>query len=288
MRTRWVVVGIAALALVACSPRVSGVYVAHDASQVAMVQIVEGDGGKLSGRIEQVSLDDSGETSSDSIPLDGEVDGRQAIFRARGFLASTSLTGQFESGRLVLSGAGRSQTFRKANLDAFEREVEGLRGRGREAAEAKRVQMAHAALAKGATILADLDRATPELMRRVALIRQHFGEVNDALRQSEQKAEELGRAGRSAEAGQAYARSGALQAERARTQTLFVGLRQSVNAKVKDAVSATTEVRKLCGAASKARYAELCTALEAQDERLRHIASTLTPEFESAATAYGS
>lgn len=287
MRASWLLGGVAVIALAGCSPRHSGVYVAHDGRNVAMIQLVENQDGELTGRLEQVSLDDTGAATSRSIPLDGEVDGRQAIFRAKGLLASASLTGQFDSRGLILSTNGSSQNFSRTDVAAFEHEVKELKARGRDVAEAKQVREANAALSKSAAMLADINRATPELVRRVGLIRQHFEEVNGALRQSDQAADDLSRVGRDVAAGQGYARSGALLAERARTQSLFVGLRQAVNNKLGESTSLTAKVRILCGEATKVRHGELCKALDDHDARLRGIVSTLKPEFEAAARANG-
>lgn len=100
----WVVTGPAAMA------DMTGLYLAGSPQQLEVIQIIEGEGGELTGRIESYTITERGELDVDSGDLTGTVSGNEFILKSEGMLSallgSSSLSGPVQRNTLHIIWTG--------------------------------------------------------------------------------------------------------------------------------------------------------------------------------------
>lgn len=140
---------VAALCIAACSPRtVSGAYVYSSPTEVAMLQLVEGENGSLSGSLQTATANRSFQVNVESVGLSGTIDGNTLTLATPTFLGmGTTFSGERSGNEITLTFTGRSNvnsiTFRRSTPDEFARLTEELRqGQGAQAEERARQQAA--------------------------------------------------------------------------------------------------------------------------------------------------
>lgn len=305
---RGALVGLAMLGVAVlcagCGSEASGVYVGASGSGVHMIQLVQLEGGKLSGRLEVVSINDQGRASSESVTIDGVIDGAQLVLTPKTILSdgSGSMTGQIRPGVLELSSGGARVSLRKADMSTFDSEVKKLRVRGgkiaarREIAEAQEVLRREIAEAQAVLdeVSADLNRvsgAQALIGQKLDEAREQYARIDDALDRAHRAQQSLQQHPDGGfRAGEVAAKAGAIRAERERIHMLLVGLRQDLNAEVAKAARALAGVQKFCEIGRTERrdpeFTKLCASAADYEEQRKGIVETLRPQFVAAEAAY--
>jgi len=130
---RWIVFGLLALSSPSYADGISGTYVGRGSNSVFLVQLVETNGGQLTGRYEQTLLQPNGKLEQMNASITGASDGRTVVVTIKPTeLLSGSFTasGTIEGSALHLSGGGYGSTLTlnltKSEESAFRSLVEDL------------------------------------------------------------------------------------------------------------------------------------------------------------------
>lgn len=146
---RWIIGSLIATGIFASTGAdagsASGSYVGDGHNAAFMVQLVEGDSGKLTGRYVQVRLTPSGTVEESNSAVTGAVDGQTVVVTIKPTeLLSGSITasGKLDASTLDLSGGGYGATLklhlRKSNEAEFHRLIATLKLQSQQLAETKR------------------------------------------------------------------------------------------------------------------------------------------------------
>lgn len=124
---------VALATLGACNPaKVSGAYVYSGTTEVAMLQLVEGADGSLSGSLQTATANASNRVNVESVALSGTIDGNTLTLSTPTFLGmSTTFSGVRSGNDIALtfttSGNVNTITFQRSSPDEFTRLTEQLR-----------------------------------------------------------------------------------------------------------------------------------------------------------------
>lgn len=166
--------------LVACGkPDASGIYVAAADHEATMVQLVQGQDGKLTGRLQVTSFAPDGAITTKDAVVDGSVSGHDLILRpASVWLGGLQASGSFSGSKLILTGNGFTLEANRSSLEAYQAAVTKLQS----VAGEKRQQVAgERAESRAATMLADnIARVTSAADQ----LRAAAGQLNDAVSRS--------------------------------------------------------------------------------------------------------
>jgi hypothetical protein len=151
----------AALLLVSCGrPDASGIYLHAADRRVTLVQLVQAKDGKVSGRLEDVTIGADGSVNDQAVAMDGEASGHDLMLKpGTAWYGGVNASGSFSGNQLALAGAGFALTARKSSLANYQTAVAKLRSlaarRSRQVAVAQSAQQAQA----GAARLAQAEQA---------------------------------------------------------------------------------------------------------------------------------
>jgi len=118
----------AALLLVSCGrPDASGIYLHTSDREVALVQLVEAKDGKVSGRLEDVTIATNGTVNDQATAMDGEASGHDLMLKpASAWYGGVNASGSFSGNELTLMGTGFTLTAQKSSLGSYQAAVANL------------------------------------------------------------------------------------------------------------------------------------------------------------------
>lgn len=132
-------IGVAVLLAGCGKPDASGIYVATTGNEVAMIQLVQAQDGKVTGRIEAISLGADGSLNSKNAEVDGSISGHDLMLRpASIWFGGVQASGTFSGSKLTLTGNGDTLEAARSSLEKYQQAVAQLK----EAAETKRAALA--------------------------------------------------------------------------------------------------------------------------------------------------
>lgn len=126
----------------------SGTYVSASPSSAEMLFVVQTPDGRITGRLESMTLDEAGNTSGSSYTLEGAGDGSTVMLIIRSALLSLgsppSLSGAFNGDVLNLSWQGGHRVYRRGSVEQYRAAVVDLERRsdqiGAQTAHAKAME----------------------------------------------------------------------------------------------------------------------------------------------------
>jgi hypothetical protein len=121
---------VASALLASCGkPDNSGIYVAASERQATLVQLVQTPDGRLTGRVEEMSVQAQGQIKDDVSPLEGAASGHDLTLSSKpvSFLPGLSMTGRVAGGALTLAGQGVNVQAQRSSLAGYQAAVARLR-----------------------------------------------------------------------------------------------------------------------------------------------------------------
>jgi hypothetical protein len=190
-RATWLAMAALAIGAPGCAAAsgVSGVFVTAKANLVELIQIVQTPDGRLSGRVEDVSLAPNGNVEDKTMSFDGAADGRQIVLSIRlPFLGvARSATASLDGDMLHLWWQGGSEVLRRADTNQFETAVYALRSRSsqikaelvRENAARDRETAVQSVLALGQRVSQNVDALAASTTSAAASLRRADEQYGD-------------------------------------------------------------------------------------------------------------
>lgn len=122
------------MSLVACGkPSVTGTYVGKSGDSVVLLDLVQADGGQVTGRLEGISLKPDGRLSNDTSSVSGLTDGKSVSLAVKPIAllpATVQITGKLEGRHLNVSAGGAfSADLVRSDVASFHGEAAKLRKR---------------------------------------------------------------------------------------------------------------------------------------------------------------
>lgn len=149
------------LLLAACGkPDASGIYVATTDSRVTLVQLVQAQDGKLTGRLEESTMGVDGTVTTKEAMVDGSVSGNELMLRpASAWFGGIQASGTISGSKLTLTNKNDTLTADRSSLEEYQEAVAKLKGNAgqkqQEVAETKAQAAEYQARFDAANALAD-------------------------------------------------------------------------------------------------------------------------------------
>lgn len=118
------------LLLAACGkPDASGIYVAKTDSRVTLVQLVQAQDGKLTGRLEESTMGVDGTVTTKEAMVDGSVSGNELMLRpASAWFGGIQASGTISGNKLTLTNKNDTLTADRSSLEDYQAAVAKLNG----------------------------------------------------------------------------------------------------------------------------------------------------------------
>ena len=118
-----------AIALSACGKNeASGVYVLANDNEVALIQIIEDEGHKLTGRVQTSTIGTGGDVVEKSSNFDGSANGSELLLRPSSiWLGGMQASGTYDRNGINLTGQGFTFTAKRSSLEDYQTAVMHLR-----------------------------------------------------------------------------------------------------------------------------------------------------------------
>ena len=118
------------LLLAACGkPDASGIYVATTDSRVTLVQLVQAQDGKLTGRLEETIIGVDGTITTKEAMVDGSVSGNELMLRpASAWFGGIQASGTISGNKLTLTNKNDTLTADRSSLQKYQEAVTKLKG----------------------------------------------------------------------------------------------------------------------------------------------------------------
>jgi hypothetical protein len=185
----WAVTAPAAMA------DMTGLYLAGGPHQLEVIQIIEGDSGELTGRIESYTITERGELDVDSGDLTGTVSGNEFILKSEGMLSallgSSSLSGRVQRNTLHIIWTGGSAQFQKGSLEQRNVLLQQLNQTALNVAWNNRKNLAEQRFTTAEAQFDALAETKPALMDHLAESRARYEELANAVQQRREHIERL-------------------------------------------------------------------------------------------------
>jgi hypothetical protein len=128
------ILALLAVSLAACGkPTVTGTYVGKSGDSVVLLDLVQADGGQVTGRLEGISLKPDGSIADDASAVSGLTDGKSVSLAAKPISllpVTVQITGKLEGNHLnVSAGDAFSSNLVKSDVATFHGEAAKLRKR---------------------------------------------------------------------------------------------------------------------------------------------------------------
>lgn len=269
----------------------SGTYVSASPGSAEMIFMVQTPDGRISGRLESVTLDEAGKTSGSSFTLEGAGDGSTVMLTIRSTLLSLgsppSLSGVIEGDVLDLSWQGGHRIYRRGTADQYREAVAGLETRSDQMEAQTAFATATANLARLTPVLDGIEARTPALHDQLAnaseRYRHLFSRMHNRRRAQAVLSNSPGQGLATMRAG-TDAQSYALDID---AVGLEIGrLRSEMHDQFESARSLTASIDAYCTDARDAAETQPCTGVAAQRVRLERLSVAVQAEFDAAASAY--
>ena len=118
-----------AFALSACGKNeASGVYVLANDNEVALIQIIEDEGHKLTGRVQTSTIGTDGDVIEKSSTFDGSANGSELLLRPSSlWLGGLQASGTYDRNGINLTGQGYTFSAKRSSLEDYQKAVMHLR-----------------------------------------------------------------------------------------------------------------------------------------------------------------
>jgi hypothetical protein len=115
--------------LTACGKKdASGIYVLANDNEVTLVQIIEGQDEKLTGRIQVNSIGTDGQVSEKTSSFEGSASGNDLLVRPTSeWLGGLQASGTYDSNSITLTGQGFTFSAKRSDLEKYQSAVEHLK-----------------------------------------------------------------------------------------------------------------------------------------------------------------
>jgi hypothetical protein len=153
---------------------VTGVYVADDPGSALLVQIVQTPDGRLSGRMEAMTVDESGEVSDRTSVIEGAADHGEVTLSPKSPIllgAAPSMTGHLSGRQLTLSWGGSNYVLKRSSSAAFDATAQKL----------KAASIEFKAFRKREAQVAARQALSAQLSQRVTALRTELDSLNKAI-----------------------------------------------------------------------------------------------------------
>lgn len=112
----------AAILLAGCGkPNASGIYVSSTINEVVMIQLIQTDDGKLTGRLEDTTVGPDGAINNKAVSADGAVSNNDILLRpASVWLGGMQASGSFDRSTLKLTFDGGSLNAERSDLNKYQ------------------------------------------------------------------------------------------------------------------------------------------------------------------------
>lgn len=173
--------------LAACGkPDASGIYVFTNDREVTLIQLVQADDGKLTGRLQVAHTEPDGTITTKHGVVDGSVSGHDLMLRpASVWFGGLQASGTFSGSKLNLTGNGFSLEAKRSTLDGYKEEVAKLQTAAGEKREQVAVANAAAVQRQSEARAAKADLDTSIQISNVAdRLRLATTKLNEALSRS--------------------------------------------------------------------------------------------------------
>lgn len=269
----------------------SGTYVSASPRSAEMIFMVQTPDGRITGRLESMTLDETGTTSSSSFTLEGAGDGSTVMLTVRSTLLSLgsppSLSGVIDGDVLDLSWQGGHRTFRRGTAEQYRAAVAGLETRSDQIEAQTAFATATANLARLTSVLDGIEAGMPALHDELATAseryRHLFSRMHNRRRAQAVLSNSPGQGLATMRAG-TDAQGYALDID---AVGLEVGrLRSQMHSQFQSARSIAAALDTYCANAREAAQMQLCTGFETQRARLERLSVAVQAEFDAAASAY--
>lgn len=269
----------------------SGTFVSASPRSAEMIIMVQTPDGRITGRLESMTLDDAGKTSASSFTLEGAGDGSTVMLTIRSTLLSLgsppSLSGTIDGDVLELSWQGGHRAYHRGTVEQYRVAVAGLETRSGQIEAQTAFATATANLARLTSVLDAIEAGMPDLHDQLASAseryRHLFSRMHNRRRAQAVLSNSPGQGLATMRAG-TDAQSYALDID---AVGLEVGrLRSQMHGQFESARSLAAALDSYCADAREAAEIQLCTEFEAQRFRLERLSVAVRAEFEGVAAAY--
>ena len=186
MNCRVAIIGIMILLASCGKPDASGIYVAATDREVALIQLVQAQDGKLTGRLEASTIATDGTVTSQEAAMDGSVSGNELMLRpASGWFGGIQASGTFSRGELILTTKGYTLNADRSSLEKYRAAVAALQTNAKkqrqQIAEKNAVLASQKAQELAAKELADKEAKIGSI---AASLRQYASNLNEVISRS--------------------------------------------------------------------------------------------------------
>lgn len=269
----------------------SGTYVSASPPSAEMIFMVQTPDGRITGRLESMTLDEAGKTSGSSFTLEGAGDGSTVMLTIRSTLLSLgsppSLSGVIDGDVLNLSWQGGHRTYRRGTVGQYRAAVAGLEIRSDQIDAQNAFATATANLARLTSVLDGIEAGMPALHDQLASAseryRHLFSRMHNRRRAQAVLSNSPGQGLATMRAG-TDAQSYALDID---AVGLEVGrFRSELHGRFESARSLAAALDTYCADVREAAETVPCTGPTAQRVRLERLSVAVQAEFDAAASAY--
>lgn len=282
----------------------TGVYIADDPGSALLVQIVQTPDGRLSGRIEVMTVDKSGELSDRTSVIEGAADQGEMTLSPKSPIllgAAPSMTGHLSGNQLTLSWGGSDYVLKRSNSAAFDAAAQKLKVASVEIKASRERE----------SQVATRQALTAQLSRRVGVLRAELESLNEAVPSAvalfrdddnryDQLAREIRHRKRQENAiGYLDTPDPVDQSVRNKYQRAWdtridihneaMSLNSSLHGRIVIARREVADIQARCAgraASGSDPLTESCRETAEIDSRLRALAETLNPAFEESEQVY--
>ena len=269
----------------------SGTYVSASPRSAEMIFMVQTPDGRITGRLESMTLDEAGKTSGSSFTLEGAGDGSTVMLTIRSTLLSLgsppSLSGVIDGDVLDLSWQGGLRTYRRGTTEQYRAAVAGLETRSDQIEAQTAFVTATANLARLTSVLDGIEAGTPALHDQLTSAseryRHLFSRMHNRRRAQAVLSNSPGQGLATMRAG-TDAQSYALDIDAVGLE--IVRLRSEMHGRFESARSLAASIDAYCTDARDAAETQPCAGVTVQRIRLERLSGVVQAEFDATAAAY--
>lgn len=269
----------------------SGTYVSASPRSAEMIFMVQTPDGRITGRLESMTLDEAGKTSGSSFTLEGAGDGSTVMLTIRSTLLSLgsppSLSGVVDGDVLDLSWQGGHRTYRRGTAEQYRAAVAELETRSDQIEAQTAFATATENHARLTSVLDGIESGIPALHDQLSSAseryRHLFSRMHNRRRAQAVLSSSPGQGVSAMRAG-TDAQSYALDIDAVGLE--IVRLRSEMHGQFDSARSLAASIDAYCIDAADAAETQPCTGLAVQRVRLERSSVAVQAEFDAAASAY--
>ncbi|WP_303719153.1 hypothetical protein [Brevundimonas naejangsanensis] len=269
----------------------SGTYVSASPRSAEMIFMVQTPDGRITGRLESMTLDEAGKTSSSSFTLEGAGDGSTVMLTIRSTLLSLgsppSLSGALDGDVLNLSWQGGHRAYRRGTAEQYRAAVVDLETRSDQIEAQTAFATAMASLARLTAILDEIEAGMPALHDQLATASERYRHLYSRMHNRRRAQTVLSN---SPDQGLATMRAGT-DAQSYALEINAVGLevvrlRSEMHGQFGNARSLAASIDTYCADAPEAAETPACIGVAGQHTKLERLSVAAQAEFDATDSAY--